>query len=66
MRCCSPQMCDSMSEIAANPLKGNMKLTDHQFSVLKRHAKEFEVFSKKNIRVWKTREILKEGGFLTP
>ena len=66
MRCCSPQMCDSMSEIAANPLKGNMKLTDYQFLVLKRHAKDIEVLSKQNIRVWKTRKILKEGGFLTP
>ena len=47
MRCCSRQLCDSMSEIAANLLKGNIPLTDHQFSVLKRHAKDIEALSKK-------------------
>ena len=35
MRCCSRQMFDSMSEVAANLLKGNIPLTDHQFSILK-------------------------------
>ena len=47
MRCCSRQMSDSMSEIAANLLKGNIPLTDHQFLVLKRHAKDIEALSKK-------------------
>ena len=65
MRCCSRQLCDSMSEIAANLLKGNIPLTDHQFSVLKRHAKDSEALSKKKTRVWKRREILQKGGFLS-
>ena len=50
MRCCSGQMCNSMSEIAANLLKGNIPLTDRQFlvlKVLKRHAKDNEALSKK-------------------
>ena len=34
--CCSRQLCDSMSMIAANLLKGTIPLTDHQFLVLKR------------------------------
>ena len=64
MRCCSRQMCDSMSEIAANLLKGNIPLTDHQFSILKRYAKDIEALSKKKTRVSKRREILQKGGFL--
>ena len=65
MRCCSRQLCDSMSEIAANLLKGNIPLTDRQFLVLKRHAKDIEALSKKKTRVWKRREILQKGGFLS-
>ena len=65
MRCCSRQLCDSMSEIAANLLKGNIPLTDRQFLALKRHAKDIEALSKKKTRVWKRREILQKGGFLS-
>ena len=65
MRCCSRQLCDSMSEIAANLLKGNIPLTDRQFLVLKRHAKDIEALSKKKTQVWKRREILQKGGFLS-
>lgn len=65
MRCCSRQLCDSMSEIATNLLKGNIPLTDRQFLVLKRHAKDIEALSKKKTRVWKRREILQKGGFLS-
>ena len=65
MRCCSRQLCDSMSEIAANLLKGNIPWTDHQFSVLKRHAKDIEALSKKKTQLWKRREILQKGGFLS-
>ena len=65
MRCCSRQLCDSMSEIAANMLKGNIPLTDRQFLVLKRHAKDIEALSKKKTQVWKRREILQKGGFLS-
>ena len=65
MRCCSRQLCDSMSEIAANLLKGNIPLTDRQFLTLKRHAKDIEALSKKKTRVWKRREILQKGGFLS-
>ena len=54
-----------MSEIAANLLKGNIPLTDRQFLVLKRHAKDIEALSKKKTRVWKRREILQKGGFLS-
>ena len=60
MRCCSRQLCDCMSEIAANLLKGNIPLTDHQFSVLKRHAKGIEALSKKKTRVLKTRDIFRK------
>ena len=45
--------------------KGNIPLTDHQFSMLKRHAKDIEALSKKKTRVWKRREILQKGGFLS-
>ena len=65
MRWRSRPMCDSMSEIAANLLKGNIPLTDHQFSVLKQHATDIEALSKKNTWVWKRREILQKGGFLS-
>ena len=65
MRCCSRQLCDSMSEIAANLLKGNIPLTDRQFLALKRHAKDIEALSKKKTQVWKRREILQKGGFLS-
>ena len=44
-----------MSEIAVNLLKGNIPLTDHQFLVLKPHAKDIEALSKKNSG------LLKEG-----
>ena len=47
-----------MSEIAANPLHGNNPFTDHQFSILKRTFK-------KKTEVWKRREILQTGGFLS-
>ena len=65
MRCCSQQMCDSISEIAANLLKGNIPLTDHQFSILKRHAKDIEALSKMKTQVWKWSEILQKGGVLS-
>ena len=68
MRCCSGQMCDSMSDIAANLLKGNIPLTDCQFlvlKVLKRHAKGNEALSKKKTQVLKSKEILQKGGFLS-
>ena len=54
-----------MSKIAANLLKGNIPLTAHQFLVLKRHAKDIETLSKKKTQVWKRREILQKGGFLS-
>ena len=44
--------------------KGNIPLTDHQFSILKRHTKDIEALSKKKTRVSKRREILQKGGFL--
>ena len=58
MRCCCRQMCDSMSDIAANLLNDNIPLTDHKFSVLKQHAKDIEELSKKILDSGK-------GGFLS-
>ena len=65
MRCCSRQMCDSMSQVAADLLKGNIPLTDYQFSMLNRRARDIEALSKKKTQVWKRREILQKGGFLS-
>ena len=65
MRCRSRQMCDSKSEIAAILLKANIPLTDHQFLILKRHAKDIGALAKEKTQVWKSREILQRGGFLS-
>ena len=65
MRCCSRQMRDSMSEIAANLLIGNIPLTVHQFSKLKQYAKDIDALSKKKTRALKRREVLQKGGFLS-
>ena len=54
-----------MSEIAANLLKGNIPLTEHQVSILKRHGKDIEALSKNKTLVWKRGEILQKGGFLS-
>ena len=58
-------MCDSMLEIAAKLLKGNIPLTEHQFSILKQHAKNIEALLKKKTQVWRRRGILHKEGLLS-
>ena len=56
---------DTISEIALNTLKGNIKLSPTQFKKLKRHKKWLRHLASKKLGTNKKKEIVKQyGGFL--
>ena len=63
MSCCSREMCDAMSELADNLLKGNIPLTEAQLELLRPSAKDIETLAKKKTSLKDKRNILQKGGF---
>ena len=64
MPCCSRGVCNAMSEVADNLLKGNIPLTKAQLELLRPSAKELETLAKKKTSLVKKRQILQQGGFI--
>lgn len=64
MKTCSRGMCDALSEIADNTIKGNIPLTGNQYTALRRHAKDLQTLAKKKTPLGTRRNILQKGGFL--
>ena len=54
----------SLVECATNIIRGNVKLTDHQFCRLKRYKKELERLTKPRTSQKEKKELLQRGGFL--
>jgi len=64
LSCCSRGVCNAMSEVADNLLKGNIPLTNSQLELLRPSAKELETLAKKKTSLTKKRQILQKGGFI--
>lgn len=64
LQCCSRDMCNALSEIASNMLKGNIPLTERQYNELRPHAADIERLSKKKTALTTKRQILQKGGFI--
>ena len=54
----------SIVECATNIIRGNVKLTPHQFNTLKRYRAELELLIKPRTSQKLRKEILQNGGFL--
>ena len=65
LKCCPGDVCNAISEVASNTLKGNIPLTDAQYAGLKRHAKDLEALARKKTSLTKKRQIIQKGGFIT-
>lgn len=65
LKCCPGDVCNAISEVASNTLKGNIPLTDAQYAGLKRHAKDLETLARKKTSLTKKRQIIQKGGFIT-
>jgi hypothetical protein len=60
----SRQLVQSISECAANVLKGNVGLTANQKRKLNRHKEGVRSVAKKSTPLTKKRRIIQRGGFL--
>ena len=64
MSCCSRDICEAMTEIAKNMLKGNIPLTETQYSTLRRYVRDMELLADKKSTLRDKRQTLQKGGFL--
>ena len=60
LKCCPGDVCNAISEVASNTLKGNIPLTDAQYAGLKRHAKDLEALARKKTSLTKRDRLYKK------
>jgi len=61
---CDRALIDCFSECAKNVLKGNVKLTNRQFSRLKRQKTNVRALASRRTSLRKKRRIVQTGGFI--
>lgn len=66
LRGCSPDLLQTLCEIALNLLKGNIPLSLQQYQKLKRYKKNIRLIADKKASVKSKRRVLQTGGFLFP
>lgn len=54
----------TLVEIVMNIIRGNVRLTPHQFKKFSRHADDLDLLVRKNTSMKKKKELLQHGGFL--
>ena len=63
----NPDFINALCEIALNVLRGNIPLTDKQYTVLKKKKKLIRIVADKKIKLTKKKKTLNQtGGFLLP
>ena len=60
----SPEVIRTLCECALNVLKGNVPLTAHQKTKLRKHKKRLRTLVNKKVSLKKKRSVLQTGGFL--
>ena len=60
----TPQLIHTLCECCHNVLKGNVPLTKHQKTRLRRHKTSLRELTKKKLTVKKRKQILQRGGFI--
>ena len=61
---CDKALMDCFSECAKNVLKGNVPLSDRQFSRLKRQKTNVRALANRRTSLRKKRHIVQKGGFI--
>jgi len=65
VRKCDTEFVNCISECAKNVIKGNVPLTEHQMTNLRRKRHNLRALAKKKTSLRVKRKILQKGGFLT-
>ena len=63
-KCCSRELCEAMSEIARNMLKGNIPLSEAQYTTLRRYVQDMEKLADKRSSLKTKRNVIQKGGFI--